>query len=56
MTERARHVVERQTTQAMTTLGRTVREMLNQHRDPTELLAKVERACAEAQQELQRAA
>lgn len=47
MTDRARHLVERQTTQAMTSLGRTVRDMLDDGRDPAMLLAKVERAIRE---------
>lgn len=52
MSDRARHIVERQTTQAMTMLGRTVRDMLNAGLDPAMLLAKVERACNEARSEL----
>lgn len=48
-TERAQHTVARQTTQAMTMLGRTVREMLARGEDPTELLADVERAIRKAQ-------
>lgn len=52
MTDRARHIVERQTTQAMTTLGRTVRDMLNQGHDPTWLLAHVQRGCDAAQANL----
>ncbi len=52
MSERVRHLVNRQTKQAMATLGRTVQMMLANRMDPTPLLAAVERACREAEQEV----
>lgn len=52
MSDRARHIVERQTTQAMTMLGRTVRDMLDAGLDPAMVLAKVQRACREGRAEI----
>lgn len=48
MSERVRIAIDRQTSQATSTLGRTVRELVRRRVDPSPLLAKVERACREA--------
>lgn len=51
MSERARAVIDRQTSQAISTLGRTVRMLVANRIDPSFLLAAVERACREAERE-----
>lgn len=53
MADRVRHLIDRQTSQAMTTLGQTVRELVRRRVDPIYLLATVERACREALHESQ---
>lgn len=52
MSERVRAIIDRQTSQAMSMLGRTVRLLLANHVDPAHLLAAVERACRDAEQEV----
>lgn len=56
MTDRAEHAVNRQTSQAMATLGRTVWLMYRAGLDPAPLLAAVERACREAEAQVRDAA
>ena len=56
MTHRAEHAVDRQTKQAIDTIGRIVRWQLRHGIDPAPFLAAIERECRKAQTEGRRAA
>lgn len=51
MTDRATHAVNRQTKQAIDTIGRIVRFKLRHGIDPAPFLAAIERECRKAQAE-----
>lgn len=53
MSDRIKHIIDRQTAEAMATLGRTVRMLVRNKIDPTPLFAAVERACREAQSQVE---